>query len=252
MWSGVFALGVAVVTMTAFAAWLTRRPGPDQADEDDFIPSADPDDPWSAYRPRPFQDMDRRRPRRWPAVTALVGLVLVGGGIAGARQSPTDLATPLTDPTPRPYMIEVGPDVVPSVAPVATEATPEATPAATPAGTPAPQAAAPTPAPAATPQPTAPADPPAGGSDGEPTVTASATCQGGTLEVSYSITSGSAKLAWLAVYVDGEVTKGGPISGDSHSGSYQQPAESGDHDVEVVAEDSSGASAAKRLGLACP
>src|SRR5437879_13049768 len=87
-WAGLVAIGVAVASMAIFAARLTRRSSARDTAVEEFVPSADPDDPWAAYRPRPFEDVERRRPRVWPAVAGVFGLVLVAGGVVGARPSP--------------------------------------------------------------------------------------------------------------------------------------------------------------------
>src|SRR5438046_2829541 len=108
VWAGLVALGVAVASMAIFAARLTRRHAAEAAPAEEFVPSADPEDPWAAYRPRPFDDVERRRPRMWPAVAGVFGLVLVAGGVVGARQS-TQLATLDAAPTTRPYIVDVKP-----------------------------------------------------------------------------------------------------------------------------------------------
>lgn len=239
-WAALVASGVAIVSMTIFGAWLTRRPPPEPPDEE-FEPSPDPSDPWAAYRPRPFEEVsERRRPRLWPVVTALTGLVLVGGGMAGARQN-MNLEAIATAPTPRPYVFEVEATPLPTVppTPVPTVAPQPATPkppAVKPLATKAPVSAAP----AAT---TAPA------TGAAPTITSSAGCSGGTINVSFTL-NGSG-LSWFALYIDQQVVKGGPISGSTYSSSASKSVEAGDHEVEVTVDDKAGRHARKFLAVHC-
>jgi hypothetical protein len=219
VWAGLVALGVAVVSMTMFGARLTRRRKAEAAHDEEFIPSADPDDPWSAYKPRPFVEVERRRPRIWPALVGVFGIVLVAGGVVGARQS-AQLDTLDAAPTAHPAMVTVTPQVTPTPPP--------------PSPTPEPQVVA-TPASAA--QPTAkPASVKAPG-DG-PKITGSATCSGGTFQI--SVTINGTKLAWFGLYVDGKVVKGGPMSGSSFSTSYSKAGLHGDHEAEATAQDAAG------------
>lgn len=244
-WAALVASGVAIVSMTLFGAWFTRNRSAEPADEP-FEPSSDPSDPWAAYRPRPFEEVERPRPRLWPVVAALTGLVLVGGGIAGARQN-MSLQAVQSAPTPRPYVIEYEPSSVPlNLAP--TEGAPERT--ETKPATPKPEVSRAVPDPtvkpvAATAKPvTSTSDAGAG-----PTISGSASCSGGTFKVTYSV-SGT-NLSWVGVYVDKKSVKGGPISGESHSSSYSQPATPGDHEAEVTAEDRNGGKSRKFFQAHC-
>jgi hypothetical protein len=83
-----------------------------------------------------------------------------------------------------------------------------------------------------------------------PSISSSASCQGG-IRVNYTATSTGSTLKWLAVYMDGKVVKGGPISGSSHSGSYQGPPAAGDHDLEVSVEDSAGRTSRRQHHVTC-
>lgn len=238
VWAVLVAVGVAIVSMTLFGARLTRRPAEDRIVED--LDTPDPNDPWAAWRPRPFEELDRPRQRIWPVLAALTGLVMVGAGFAGARQ--TLWATPAADAeaiaTPRPYTVEVDIPATPSPKP-----TPKPTPPPTPPPTPAPQVAA-TPAP--TPRPSGAVPTGAG-----PSVSSSASCQGG-IRLSYTASAaGGSKLKWLAVYLDGKVAKGGPIGGATHSGSYQAPPSPGDHDLEVSVEDTEGRTTRRQHQVHC-
>jgi hypothetical protein len=239
VWAVLVAAGVAVVSMTLFGARITRRPTQDRIVDE--IDTADPSDPWAAWKPREFDEMDRPRPRIWPVLTAFTGLALVGAGFAGARQ--TLWAAEPTSPTagnlPKPYTVQV--DI---------PATPTMKPTPKPTATPVPATPAPTAAPAAAttaPKPATSAAPAGTG----PTLAGSASCTGGTLSVTYAATAHGADLSWIAVYVDGVAKKGGPISGQSNSSSYSQPATPGDHDLEVTVEDKSGKSARKVFHSRC-
>jgi hypothetical protein len=232
LWAGLVALGVAVASMAVFAARLTRRQSPDSP-ADDFVPSADPDDPWAAYRPRPFEDVERRRPRVWPAVASVFGLVLVAGGVVGARQS-TQIGALDTGPTTRPYIVDVKP-----------AATPDPTLPPTPS-----------PAPAATAQPvhpaaarTAPPRPPAAPPGAAPKISASGSCSGGVMHVSVNV-SGT-KLAWFGLYLDGKAVKGGPISGSSYSTTYSKQVAKGTHAVEAAADDAAHHHGDKPFTVVC-
>lgn len=220
VWAGLVASGVAVATMAIFAARLTRRRAADAVSDEEFVPSTDPEDPWAAYRPRPFQEVERRRPRMWPAVAGVFGLVLVAGGVVGARQS-TEITTVDALPTTRPYIVDVRPPATP---------TPIVTPAPTPIRTAKPQVAAPVPV-AAT-KPVAVAAGPA------PKISGGMSCSGGSVTVSASVNG--TKLTWFGLYVDGKVAKGGPISGSSYSTSYSKAVGKGDHTAEATAEDRAG------------
>jgi len=222
VWAGLVALGVAVASMAIFAARLTRRRAA-ATTPPEFTPSADPEDPWAAYRPRPFEDVDRRRPRMWPAVAGVFGLVLVAGGVVGARQS-TQLTTLDAAPTTKPYIVDVKPPGTPTPSP-----TPVATPAPKIVSTPQPVRVFSAPKATATPAVT---------SAGGPTITGVMSCSGGTLRVSIQI-SGS-QLRWFGLYVDGKVAKGGPVSGSSFSTSYSTAATKGDHTAEATADDKAG------------
>lgn len=243
VWAFLVAVGVAVVSMTLFGARLTRRPTQDRIVEE--IVASDPNDPWAAWKPRSFEELDRPRPRIWPVLSAFTGLVLVGAGFAGARQTlwATEAASPDEGNMPKPYTVQV--DI---------PATPTMKPTPKPSPTPAPAAPAPTAAPAAaaTPAPTAPAASATAAPTGDgPTLSGSSNCAGGKLSVTYSATAHGAELSWIAVYVDGAAAKGGPVSGQSTSGSYSQPATPGAHDLEVVVEDKAGRTARKVFHSRC-
>jgi hypothetical protein len=245
VWAVLVAVGVAVVSMTLFGARITRRPAPaDRIVED--IEASDPGDPWAAWKPRPFEELDRPRPRLWPVGAALTGLVMVGAGFAGARQTLWATAAaeaPDNITTPRPYIVQV--DIPPTP-------TPKPTPVATPkpaVSTPRPQVA--TPAPAAADPTTAPATTAAAATGSAPTLTGSATCSGGMLRLSYTAGAQGAELSWLAVYADGKVVKGGPISGQSHSNSWQGSGSAGDHALEVSVQDAAQRTSRKQFQVHC-
>lgn len=243
VWAVLVAVGVAVVSMTLFGARITRRPTPEDRIVADLEVS-DSDDPWAAWKPRPIEDIDQvRRPRLWPVGTALTGLVMVGAGFAGARQTLWTTASAgetssLT--TPEPYIVQVEVPPTPSPKP-----TPEPTPVPTAAPTAKPQVA--TPAATAAPE-TTPAAPVTGQA---PTLQGSATCSGGVLKVSFSATAHGSELSWYAVYTDGKVAKGGPLSGTSHSGSWQGSGSPGDHALEVSVEDEAKRTARKQFQVRC-
>ena len=243
LWAALVAVGVGIVSMTIFGARLTRRPH--DAHHLEIDAETDPADPWAAWKPRPFEEIDRPRPRLWPLLAALTGLVLVGAGFAGAQRTLWAPVAAPAEPTPHPYILEV--EVSPTPAP---------TLAPTPVPTAAPAAAAPTPAPVVrtaaptmAPQPATPAPSAAAGPG--PTLTGSASCSGGELTATYNASS-DAGLKWLAVYIDGDIAKGGPISGTSHSGSHSQAATSGPHDVEVSVEDKDGQTSRRQMRAVCP
>ena len=242
VWAVLVAVGVAVVSMTLFGARITRRPPPVDKIVDD-LESPDPSDPWAAWKPRPFEEMDRPRPRRWPVGAALTGLVMVGAGFAGARQTlwTTATADAPSITTPRPYIVQVDIPPTPTVKP-----TPKPTPVPV-LATPKPQVAAPAPT-AAAPATTA-AKTAAGGS--VPTLTGSASCSGGMLHLSYTATAHGSELSWLAVYVDGKVTKGGPVSGPSYSSSWQGSGTPGDHALEVSVQDKAERTSRKQFQVSC-
>ena len=243
VWAILVAVGVAVVSMTLFGARITRRPPPVDRIVDD-IETIDSSDPWAAWKPRPFEELDRPRPRLWPVGAALTGLVMVGAGFAGARQTLWATAaadTPDAITTPRPYIVQV--DIPPTPTPKPTPV-PTATPAP---ATAKPQVSAATPAPATADATTAPSA--AGGS--APTVTGSATCSGGILRLSYTASAHGADLSWLAVYADGKVAKGGPISGRSHSSSWQGSGDAGDHALEISVQDKAERTTRKQFLVHC-
>jgi hypothetical protein len=240
LWAALVAVGVAMVSMAVLAARLTRKPPADL--QDDWEAEGDPNDPWAAWRPRPFEEHDRRpRPRVWPLLAALTGLVLVGSGIAGARQSLAPARTEVLavgDSSPAPFVVEV--KVTPSPTPVPTPRPPTAQPIVTAK----PQVAAPQPTgtPSGSGAPTGPG----------PAISGSATCQGGKLRLSYTITAQGSNLAWEGVYADGKSVRGGPINGTSRSGTYEQAATSGDHNLEVSAQDRTGKTNRKQWQARCP
>jgi hypothetical protein len=241
VWAVLVAVGVAVVSMTLFGARITRRPPPADRIVDD-IDTSDPSDPWAAWKPRPFEELDRPRPRLWPVGAALTGLVMVGAGFAGARQTLWATAaadTPDAITTPRPYIVQV--EIPPTPTPKPTPV-PTATPAP---ATPKPQVA--TPAPATTDTTNAPA----AATGSAPTLTGSATCSGGILRLSYTASAHGSPLSWLAVYVDGKVVKGGPISGNSHSSSWQGSGSAGDHALEVSVQDKAEHTTRKQFQVRC-
>ena len=247
VWAVLVAVGVAIVSMTLFGARLTRRPIKDSI-VDTLETESDPNDPWAAWKPRPFEELDRPRPRVWPVMAAFTGLVLMGAGFAGARQ--TLWAAPAADAsttqasvvTPRPYTVQV--DIPPTPTPKPTLApTPTPVPA-----TPKPvvSAAPPASTPAAS-QPAATAAPTGAG----PTITGSAVVQRRQPAPELQRDGGRSPLSWIAVYVDGKNVKGGPISGNAHSSSYQGPGSAGNHDLEVSVQDKAGRTSRKQFGATC-
>jgi hypothetical protein len=247
VWALLVAAGVAVVCMTLFAAKLTRKPDPRTQDSIEFAPVVDPNDPWASWRPRSsFDELDRPRPRLWPLLGALTGIVLLGAGLAGARQTiwasaaaPKTALGPIAEVTTQPDIVQVTVTDAPTPPP-----TPEPTAAPTP------DAPAPVhtyaPAPAATRGPIA-----ASSGGGWPTISASPSCSG-SLAISYTVTSGGSPLSWFALYVDGAVAKGGPISGTTYSSSYSKPATHGDHALEISVQDKAGHTSRKQYQVHCP
>jgi hypothetical protein len=247
LWALLFAGGVAVVVMTIFAARLTRKP--DQVrDESEFAPSIDPSDPWAAWKPRSsFDELDRPRPRLWPLLGSLTGIVLLGAGLAGARQTlwatsaaPTTGMGPVAEVTTRPDIVEVTVTDAPTPPPTP-DPTVEPTAEPTLAPAPAPVKAEATTAPVAATAPT--------GSG--PTVSATTSCSAGKLAISYTATAGGSNLSWIAVYADGAVAKGGPISGTSYSGTYSKASTPGDHALEVSVQDKAGRTTRKQFQVHC-
>jgi hypothetical protein len=238
VWAVLVSVGVAIVSMTLFGARITRRPPPADRIVDD-LDDGDPDDPWAAWKPRPFEEHDRPRPRLWPVGAALTGLVFVGAGFAGARQTiwatTADAAPDIT--TPRPYIVQVDIPPTPTLKPTPNPTPVPATPTPRPA-TPAPAVAAASAAPTAV-------------SGQAPTLSGSSTCSNGMLHVSYTATGHGTELSWLAVYVDGKVVKGGPISGPSFSGSWQGSGSPGDHALEVSVQDEAQRTSRKQFQARC-
>jgi hypothetical protein len=249
VWALLVAAGVAVVCMTLFAAKLTKR-DPRTQDSVEFAPVVDPSDPWAAWQPRSsFDDLDKPRPRLWPLLGALTGIVLLGAGLAGARQTiwataaqPKTALGPIAEVTTQPDIVQVqvtdAPTPAPTIEPTAAP-TPDATDAPAPVHTYAP-------APAVTKAPIA-----ASSGGGAPTISASPSCSG-SLAISYTVTSGGSSLSWFALYVDGSVAKGGPISGTTYSSSYSKPAAHGDHSLEISVQDKAGHTARKQFQVHCP
>jgi hypothetical protein len=230
IWAVLVAVGVAVVSMTLFGARITRRPSPEDRIVAD-LEVTDPDDPWAAWKPRPIDVIDEvRRPRLWPVGAALTGLLMVGAGFAGARQTLwTSAAADASDhelTTPEPYIVQV-------------EIPPTPTPKPTPKPTPVRTAAPSTNASAAAASGTA------------PTLSGSASCSGGALSLSFTATAQGSRLSWYAVYVDGSVKKGGPLNGASYTGSYQGPGTPGDHALEVAVEDDAKRTSRKQFQVRC-
>ncbi len=237
VWAVLVAVGVAVTSMTLFGARLTRRPSREDLIVED-LESSDPDDPWAAWKPRPFEELDRRRPRLWPVGAAITGLLMVGAGFAGARQTlwAATSASPTTEATPRPYVVQVDIPETP-------------TPKPTPKPTATPVPATPLPTAAATVAPASSAAATAVPTGSGPTLAGSSSCSGGSVTLSYS--AGGTELSWLAVYADGKVVRGGPISGNANSGTYTQAATPGDHNLEVAVEDKAGRTTRKQFQTRC-
>jgi hypothetical protein len=246
VWALLVAGGVAVVSMTVFAAKLTRKADPRTQDSVEFAPVVDPADPWAAWQPRSsFDDLDKPRPRLWPLLGALTGIVLLGAGLAGARQTiwatsaaPKTGLGPIAQVTTQPDIVQV-----------------TVTDAPTPPPTPAPTVVAPTDAPTEAPVVPATTKAPLAVKTAAPTgtgpsISASPSCAG-TLSISYTATADGSALSWIALYVDGAVAKGGPISGMSYSSSYSKPATHGDHTLEVSVQDRSGRTSRKQFQVHC-
>ncbi len=231
LWAALVAGGVAIVSMAIFGARLTRR---NDELHDEIVPSLDPDDPWAAWRPRPFEDHDRpARPRLWPVLTSLTGLVLVGGGLAGARQNFDRPEAIASNSSPEPYMIEV-------------QVTPSPTPVPTPVPTP-----APTRKPVVTAKPQAAAANTAAASSSGPLLSGSASCAEGKARVSFVATARGGSLKYVGIYLDGKVVGGGPISSTKYEATIERSATPGDHDIEVSVQDTAGKSARKQWRVHC-
>lgn len=228
LWAALVAGGVAIVSMAIFAARLTRKPVDDPHDDLVLPPSEiDPEDPWAAWEPRPFEDHERPpRPRFWPVLAALTGLVLVGGGLAGSRYSPSQPQAAAADMAPEPYLIEV-----------------KVSPTPTPPPTPTPAATA---KPAAKTQVAAPAAPPTG-----PLVTGSATCKGLQASVSFKVEGRGATLSYVGVYLDKKVVGGGPIASQTYQGTVQRTTTAGPHELEVSAQDTAGKTSRRQWRVTC-
>lgn len=229
LWAALVAGGVAIVSMAIFGARLTRKQEPDL--HDDLVVSPDPEDPWAAWRPRPIEELDAPpRPRLWPVLASLTGLVLVGGGLAGARQSFEKPETLATDATPEPYLLEV------KVTP-----TPTAAPTPTPVPTPKKAIATAKPQAAAAPAPSAVG----------PVISGSASCTDLKAKVSYLITTRGQPLKWVGIYLDKKVIGGGSQTSTRYEGANERSTTAGDHEFEVSAEDKAGHSARKQWHVHC-
>ena len=234
VWAALVAGGVAIVSMAIFGARLTRK---DKELQDEIVPAADPNDPWAAWRPRPFEDLDRpARPRLWPVLTSLTGLVLVGGGLAGARQTFERPETVAAPSTPQPYLIEV-------------KVTPSPTPVPTPVPTPAPTRK---PVVTAKPQATTASTAAAAPSDG-PLLSGSATCAAGNkARTSFVATARNAPLSYVGIYLDGKVVGGGPInSSNRYEATIERSTTPGNHNLEVSIQDKAGKSTRKQWLIHC-
>jgi hypothetical protein len=232
VWGSLVALGVAIVSMTVFGSRLTKRS--QDAIVDSLEDEVDPNDPWAAWKPRPFEEHEKRpRPRVWPVLASLTGLVFVGAGFAGARQGPAEndatLAAPVL-PTPSALTVDV-------------EVTPPPTPTPLP---PTPRPVIHTVAPARTAAASSAAT-----SSAAPLVSGSASCSAGKLTLSYSATAKGSALSWLAVYIDGAIAKGGPIKGTQINGSVSRQATSGSHALELSVQDKAGHTARKQFQTHC-
>jgi len=235
LWAALVAGGVAIVSMAIFGARLTRKPE-DDAPEDFAVPAldADPNDPWSAWKPRPFEELDRPpRPRLWPVMASLTGLVLVGGGLAGARNTISQPDVQAADSTPEPFMIEV-----------------KVTPTPTPPITPTPKPATPRPQTAAAPQAAA-AEPAAPAAPAGPTITGSVSCAANKVKLSFVATAQGSNLSYIGVYLDGKVTGGGPTSAQRYEGGVERQTTAGPHDLEVSAQDKAGKVSRKQWRVNC-
>jgi hypothetical protein len=231
LWAALVAGGVAIVSMAIFGARLTRKP--DEDPPEDIAPNADPNDPWAAWRPRPFEELDRPpRPRMWPVLASLTGLILVGGGLAGARQTFQQTEAIAGDSTPEPFELEV-------------KVTPSPTPVPTPTPKPTVRPVQATAKPAAAAQAAAPA---AAG----PVISGSASCSEGKARVNFLVTSrGDATLTYIGVYLDGKVVGGGPVNSTRYQAQVERSTTPGDHDLEVSAQDKAGKSSRKQWRAHC-
>jgi hypothetical protein len=244
VWAVLVAVGVAVISMTLFGARLTRRPKADSIVEHLDEP-VDPNDPWAAWKPREFEELDRPRPRLWPVGAALTGLVMIGAGFAGARQTlwaaPAEARSGAEAiATPHPYTVQVDIPATPTLKPTPV---PTPDPTVAPTALPIVHTATPTQAPSATTAPVADST--------APTLSGSSNCTGGMLHFSYSATAHGSDLSWIAVYVDGKTVKGGPINGPSYSSSWSGPGTHGDHSLEVSVQDKAGHTARKQFQSHC-
>lgn len=233
MWAALVALGVAVVSMTVFGARFTRTESEDPTG--DFDSATDPADPWAAWKPRPFEELERRpRPRLWPILAALTGLVMIGAGFAGARQNLwTQSATASApDPTPHPLVVEVE------------AAQSKATPVPTPTPKPTPHRVVAAPKAAAAKPSTAP-------TSAGPLLSGSASCGSGRLRINVTATARGSSLSWMAIYVDGKVAKGGPISGQQHTTTYETSGSPGTHALEASVQDKAGKTTRKQFQVRC-
>lgn len=225
--------GTAVFGGTFLAARLTSHSGPM------------PDDLWAA----PTDELERGRPRVWPVVSGLGGLVLVAGGLVGVQTTPAERLTDPDHATARPTLIEVrvaGLEATPDPSP---EPTPDAAPS-----TPAPvSSAAQTPAPVAAPQPAAPAPTPAPTPKPGPEMSTSANCTDGNLWIGYSVSAREqTTLETLVITGAGETHSVDGVSGASrHSGTWQRSVEPGDHTVTITATASDGGRTQRTHQLTC-
>ncbi len=234
LWAALVAAGVAIVSMAIFGARLTRKPD-DDLQQDTIVPApdVDPSDPWAAWQPRPFEDLDKvQRPRMWPVMASLTGLVLVGGGLAGARQAINEPNIQAAEGTPEPFTIEV-----------------KVTPTPTPPSTPTPRPA--TPKPAASKPQTAAAAPAAAAPATGPIISGSATCTERRAKVTFTVTGRGSDLSWVGIYLDGKVTGGGPTSAQKFDGGVERSTTPGDHTFEVSAQDKAGKSSRKQWQVHC-
>lgn len=244
------ALAAAIVLATTF-----RR---------DAVPDEpEPEDPWA---PLPYREPQSRG--WWPVLAGTWTVMLLAG--LGAltwmqlgdddpllvlrQQDPETASLPPErsgppEATPEPYLIEVPLDAA-AASDEAAPQEPSAPPSPTPAPTAEPQ---PRTAPDAEPAPEADAEsPPQPATSAGPAVEAQVSCSEGTVRVSYTLrASDGAHLDWYSAYVDGEVVGGGPLGGDTHSGTKETETGSGSHDVEVTATDSRGDREAYRVSVTC-
>jgi hypothetical protein len=179
---------------------------------------------------------------------ALTGLVLFAAGITGMRQTvwghaeaPATAMGAIAEVTSRPDVVHVTVTDAPTPPP-----TPEPTLPPTPQPT-----VAPAPAAVATAAPTKAATATSAPTGSGPTISGTPSCGGGSLAVSYTATANGSPLAWIAVYADGKVAKGGPISGQTYSSSYSKPSTPGDHALEISVQDKAGRTARKQYQVHC-